>query len=218
MKFEIVPVDILAGDQFSPEFLAISPNNRIPAIIDTDPADGNAELPMFESGAILLYLADKADRFTPREPRARAEMMQWLFWQVSGLGPMAGQNHYFNRFALEKAPLAIERYLKETARLYHVLDTRLADRRHVAGDDYGLADMACHPWIKLHKLQSQDLADYPNLRRWYEEVLQRPAVGRAYARDRQMRAARQAGNEERSLFFHTTRSEYQAAVRREADQ
>lgn len=182
LPYRIVPVNISAGDQFTPEFLAIAPNNRIPAIVDHDAPGGPVSL--FESGAILLYLADRIGRFVPppAQVHARAEVLQWLFWQMGGLGPMAGQNHHFSQYAPEKIPYAIERYVKETNRLYGVLDRRLADRAFIAGDEYSIADMASYPWIVPHARQGQDLADFPSLKRWFEAVRARPATGRAYAR------------------------------------
>ncbi|MCZ2496323.1 thiol:disulfide oxidoreductase [Xylophilus sp. Kf1] len=180
LPYQVHGVNISQNDQFKPEFLKIAPNNRIPAIVDQQPADGGAPLPMFESGAILLYLAEKIGRFIPADLRGRQEVSQWLFWQMGGLGPMAGQNHHFGTFAPEKIPYAIERYVKETARLYGVLDRRLADRDYVAGD-YSIADMAIYPWIVPHTRQRQDLADFPNVQRWFERIAARPAVQRAYA-------------------------------------
>ena len=179
LPYRIVPVNIGAGEQFRPEFLAISPNNRIPAIVDHAPADGGPPLPVFESGAILLYLAEKTGRFLPPGPRGRVEALEWLFWQVGGLGPMAGQNHHFGTFAPEKIPYAIERYVKETARLYGVLDRRLAGREFVA-DTYSIADMAIYPWIVPYERQQQNLEDFPNLKRWFAAIQARPAVIRAY--------------------------------------
>jgi len=181
LPYTIRPVNIGAGEQFRPEFLAISPNNRIPAILDHAPADAGPPLPVFESGAILLYLAEKTGRFLPAEPRGRLEALQWLFWQMGGLGPMAGQNHHFGTFAPEKIPYAINRYVTETARLYGVLDRRLAGRAFIAGDDYSIADMACYPWIVPHERQGQNLDGVPNVKRWFETIRARPATVRAYA-------------------------------------
>ncbi|MFD2232809.1 glutathione binding-like protein [Phaeospirillum tilakii] len=182
LEYRIVPVDITKGDQFKPEFLAFSPNNRMPAIIDPAPADGGAAVTVFESGAILLYLAEKTGRFLPSDLRGRKTVMEWLFWQVGGLGPMAGQNHHFNLYAPERIPYAIERYVNETRRLYGVLDRRLAGRPFIAGDDYTIADMACYPWIVPWQRQQQTLEDYPDLKRWFEAIAARPATQRAYAR------------------------------------
>jgi len=181
LPYHIHPVDISAGDQFKPEFLAFSPNNRMPAIIDTAPADGGEPITVFESGAILLYLAEKTGQFLPASTRARKAVLEWLFWQVGGLGPMAGQNHHFGLYAPEPLPYAIERYVKETNRLYGVLDRRLAQQPFVAGDDYTIADMASYPWIVPWKKQQQNLDDFPHLRRWFDAVRERPATVRAYA-------------------------------------
>ena len=176
----IVPVSLNAGEQFRAEFLAISPNNKIPAIVDHAPADGGAPLALFESGAILLYLAEKTGRFLPHDARSRTIVTQWLFWQMAGLGPMAGQAGYFRVYAPEPLPFAIERYTKETRRLYGVLDRRLAQSAYVGGDAYGIADMACYPWIVPHAGHGQDLAAFPDLARWFAVVGARPATKRAY--------------------------------------
>jgi GST-like protein len=180
LEYRILPVDIGRGEQFRPEFLRIAPNNRMPAIVDHDPSDGGAPVSLFESGAILLYLAEKTGRFVPTDLRGRAEVLQWLFWQMGGLGPMAGQNHHFSQYAPEKLPYAIDRYVNETNRLYGVLDRRLADREFVAGADYTIADMASYPWIVPHERQGQDLNDTPNLKRWFEAIKARPGTVRAY--------------------------------------
>ena len=181
LPYKIFPVDITQNDQFKPDFLKISPNNRIPAIVDYDPVDGGEPISLFESGAILLYLAEKTGKFIPQDLRGRQEALQWLFWQMGGLGPMAGQNHHFNRFAKEKIPYAIKRYVDETTRLYGVLDRRLADRDFVAGSEYSIADMAIYPWIARHSWQDQNLNDFPNLKRWYDAIANRDATKRAYA-------------------------------------
>ncbi|AGL83094.1 GST-like protein [Pseudomonas protegens] len=181
LPYTLYPVNIGLGEQFKPEFLKIAPNNRIPAIVDHQPADGGQPLSLFESGAILLYLAEKTGQFLPQDLRGRQEALQWLFWQMGGLGPMAGQNHHFSQFAPEKIPYAIKRYVDETARLYGVLDRRLADRKFVAGSDYSIADMAIYPWIASYKKQSQKLEDFPHLQRWFNSIQARPATERAYA-------------------------------------
>lgn len=181
VEYKIHPIDISKGDQFQPDFLKISPNNRIPAIVDNDPLDGQGPLSIFESGAILQYLAEKTKQFYPTDIRHKADVNQWLFWQVGGLGPMAGQNHHFNIFAPEKIPYAQERYIKETARLYGVLNTALKDRDFVAGE-YSIADMAIYPWIVPYQNQSQDLNDFPEVKRWFDHIAQRPAVIAAYRR------------------------------------
>ena len=180
LPYRIVPVDIGRGEQFRPEFLAIAPNNRMPAIVDHEPAEGGGPISVFESGAILLYLADKTGRFIPADLRGRVEVLQWLFWQMGGLGPMAGQNHHFRNYAPEKIPYAIDRYVNETNRLYGVLDNRLSDRPFLAGSDYSIADMASYPWIVPYERQGQDLADFPNLERWFRSIEARPATVRAY--------------------------------------
>ncbi len=182
LPYAIHPVDIGAGEQFKPEFLAFSPNNRIPAIVDTKPADGGEAVTVFESGAILVYLAEKTGWFLPRDPRHRNTVLEWLFWQVGGLGPMAGQNHHFGVYAPEKLPYAIDRYVRETNRLYGVLDRRLAGRAFLAGEDYSIADMATYPWIVPWERQQQKLDEFPNLKRWFEAIPARPATQRAYAK------------------------------------
>jgi GST-like protein len=202
--YRIVPINIGAGDQFKPEFLAVAPNNRIPAIVDRAPADGGEPISLFESGAILEYLADKTGRFLPRDVRGRAEVMQWLFWQMAGLGPMAGQNHHFGQYAPEKLPYAINRYVNETNRLYGVLNKRLADRPFVAGD-YSIADMAAYPWVVPHERQGQNLADFPHLQRWFEAIRARPAVERAYALARTVNTTPSVNDEKsRAILFGQT--------------
>ncbi len=204
LPYEIVPVNISKGDQFKPEFLAIAPNNRIPAIVDRAPKDGGAPISVFESGAILEYLADKTGKFIPVDVRGRAETIQWLFWQMGGLGPMAGQNHHFSQYAPEKIPYAIERYIKETNRLYGVLNKRLADRPFVAGSDYTIADMASYPWIVPHARQSQKLEDFPHLHRWFEAIKARPATVRAYQRAQEVNTAPTVSEEGKKLLFGQT--------------
>ena len=186
LPYRIVPVRIGEGEQFRPEFLKISPNNRIPAMVDHAPEGGGEPVPLFESGAMLLYLADKTGRFIPRDVRGRAEVLQWLFWQMGGLGPMAGQNHHFSQYAPEKIPYAVERYVKETNRLYGVLDKRLADRPFMAGADYTIADMASYPWIVPYERQGQNLDDFPNLKRWFHEIAARPGTVRAYEKAKEV--------------------------------
>ncbi len=181
LDYRITPVRIGEGEQFKPEFLRIAPNNRIPAIIDENPADAGEPISVFESGAILLYLADKIQRFIPQDLRSRNVCLQWLFWQMAGLGPMAGQNHHFVQYAPEQLPYAIERYVKETSRLYGVLDRQLSDGRDYICGDYSIADMACYPWIVPHEKQRQNLVDFPSLTKWFDRVAQRPGTQRAYA-------------------------------------
>lgn len=178
VAYTIHPINIGQGDQFAPDFLKISPNNRIPAIVDDEPASGES-ISVFESGAILQYLADKTGQFLPTALHVRVEVLQWLNWQMGGLGPMLGQNHHFTKYAPEKIPYAIERYVKETARLYGVLNKQLEGRDYIAGD-YSIADMACYPWIVPHEGQGQDLNDFPNVKRWFETIKARPAVVTAY--------------------------------------
>jgi GST-like protein len=179
LDYTIHPINIGKNEQFQPDFLKIAPNNRIPAIVDHAPTDGGAPISIFESGAILLYLAEKTGKFIPAEARGKVTVTQWLFWQMGGLGPMAGQNHHFAIFAPEKIPYAIDRYVKETARLYGVLDRQLAKGPYIAGD-YSIADMAAYPWIVPYERQSQKLEDFPHLKRWFETMQARPAVIRAY--------------------------------------
>lgn len=179
IPYQIIPVNIRQGEQFEPEFLKIAPNNKIPAIVDSAPANGGPALPLFESGAILLYLAEKTGQFLPQDLHGRNEVLQWLFWQMAGLGPMAGQNHFFSQYASETIPFAIDRYVNETARLYKVLDQQLAGQQFIVRNEYSIADMACYPWIALHQRQQQDLVNFPHIKRWMESLQTRPAVIRA---------------------------------------
>jgi GST-like protein len=178
LPYNVVPVDIAAGDQYEPEFLKISPNNKMPAIIDPEGPDG-APITLFESGAILIYLADKTQRFFPQTPRERYVVLQWLMFQMGHVGPMLGQAHHFRQYAPEKIPYAVERYTNEAARLYRVIDRRLAETTFIAGDEYTIADMAIFPWLRSHENQGQTLDDYPSLKRWYEGMEARPAIRRA---------------------------------------
>ena len=177
LPYEIKPVNIAAGEQFKPEFLAISPNNRMPAIVDPD-GPGHKPISVFESGAILQYLGRKTGKFFPAEERACVEVEQWLFWQMGGLGPMAGQAHHFRNYAPDKIQYGIDRYTQECNRLYGVMNKRLADRDYLAGA-YSIADMACFPWIRPYKNQGQDLAEFPHLKAWFERMEARPAVAKA---------------------------------------
>jgi GSH-dependent disulfide-bond oxidoreductase len=201
LPYKIHKVDIGKGDQFKPEFLVISPNNRMPAIVDHEPKGGGAAISVFESGAILLYLAEKIGTFIPSDIRGRVEVLQWLFWQMGGLGPMAGQNGHFNTYAPEKVPYAIDRYTKETTRLYSVLNKRLADRRFVAGDTYSIADMASYPWIVPHERHKQVIGDFPQIKRWFDEVGARPATVKAYAN---VEAPKPMTDDERKVLFGQT--------------
>ena len=201
--YRVVPVNIGAGEQFKPEFLEISPNNRMPAIVDHTPIGGGKPMSVFESGAILLYLAQKTEQFIPPDVRGNVEVLEWLFWQVGGLGPMAGQNHHFSRYAPEKIPYAVERYVRETNRLYGVLDRRLADREFVAGE-YSIADMAAYPWIVPHEAQGQNLADFPNLSRWFAAIGARPATVRAYEIANRFDSNPTMTDEQRKILFGQT--------------
>ena len=198
--YRIIPVNIGKGDQFKPEFLRIAPNNRIPAMIDTAPSGGGEPISVFESGAMLVYLGDKTGRFLPRELRPRTEVLQWLFWQMAGLGPMAGQNGHFNVYAPEKIPYAMKRYIDETSRLYKVMDNRLADREFLGGE-YSIADMACYPWVVPFKVHGQDLDKFPNLKRWFESIRARPAVERAYALAATINTAAPMSDEAKKILF-----------------
>lgn len=204
LDYIIHPINIGKGDQFDPAFLKIAPNNRMPAIVDQAPADGGAPIPVFESGAILLYLAEKTGRFIPADIRGRVEVLQWLFWQMGGLGPMAGQNHHFVQYAPEKIPYAIDRYVNETNRLYGVLNKRLADRRFVAGEAYSIADMASYPWTVGHERQQQRLQDFPHLERWYREIEARPATVRAYELGPTYRSAAGMDDAAKKILFGQT--------------
>jgi GST-like protein len=180
IPYQVVPVHIGKGDQFKPDFLKISPNNKIPAIVDPDGPDGEA-IAMFESGAIMLYLAEKSGwKFLPQDMRRRYEVIQWLMFQMAGVGPMLGQAHHFRKYAPEKIEYAIDRYTKEAHRLYTVIDRRLAESEYLAGE-YSIADMATYPWLRAHKWQGQDIAQFPNLQRWYSAVRGRPSVQRGIA-------------------------------------
>jgi GST-like protein len=201
LDYRIVPVDIGAGDQFKPEFLAISPNNRMPAIVDRAPADGGAPIPVFESGAILCYLAEKTGQLLPAAPRERKTVLEWLSWQLGGFGPMLGQNHHFTRYAPEKIPYAIDRYQREAARLYGVLDRHLADRGFIAGNALSIADLACHPWAAAHAWHHIDLADYPEVRRWHDALAARPAFVRAYAVEQSFKRPAEMTEEMRRNLF-----------------
>lgn len=202
LPYEVRWVNIGKGDQFKPEFLAISPNNRIPAIVDHAPADGGEPVSVFETGAILVYLAEKTGRFLPAEPRGRKAVLEWLFWQVGGLGPMLGQHGHFKLYAPERITYATDRYRNETLRLYGVLDRQLAQSEHVAGADYSIADMACFPWVQTYKAQEVDLAAFPHIQRWYGAVKQRPGLRRGMDVGRkQINRRPQDDAETRKLLF-----------------
>ncbi len=202
LPYNVVPVDIAAGDQFEPEFLRISPNNKIPAIVDPEGPDGEP-ISLFESGAILIYLAEKTGRFLPSSPRERYAVLQWLMFQMGHVGPMLGQAHHFRKYANEEIPYAVERYTNEAARLYRVIDRRLAETSFIAGDEYTIADMAIFPWLRSHENQGQSLEDYPNLKRWYEGVESRPAVRRGLDVGKELRRTldRNMDEETRRILF-----------------
>jgi len=207
LEYAVKPVNIGKGDQFDPAFLKISPNNRIPAIVDHAPAGGGKPISVFESGAILLYLAGKTGHFIPKDLRGQVETLEWLMWQMGGLGPMAGQNHHFAHYAPEKLPYAIDRYVKETSRLYGVLNKRLAGRDFIVGKQYTIADMAAYPWV-IPDRQGQDIDDFPNLKRWLAAIRARPATARAYARAKEINPVprRPHTDEERKILFGQDRS------------
>jgi GST-like protein len=203
LPYELVPVNIGRGEQFRPEFLAISPNNRMPAIVDDDPPGGGEPIAVFESGAILVYLAEKVGKFLPTDLRGRKDVLEWLFWQVGGLGPMCGQNHHFAIYAPEKLPYAIKRYVDETNRLYGVLDRRLQGREWICGE-YSIADMAAWPWIVPWERQGQKLDDFPHLQRWFLAMGARPAVLKGFAVGRDLGAGKLPDDEARKVLFGQT--------------
>jgi len=214
LEYKIFPVNIGKGEQFKADFLAISPNNRIPALVDHEPKGGGKPISVFETGAMLVYLAEKTGKFLPAEGAARYEVMQWLFWQMGGLGPMAGQVNHFKNYAVDRLPYAIDRYVNEVNRLYGVLNRRLADREFVAGG-YSIADMACYPWIVPWERQGQNLDDVPNLKRWFNAIKARPATERAYALVPKINP-NQGGirtEEERRILFGQTAASVAAAAR-----
>ncbi|HUA79499.1 MAG TPA: glutathione S-transferase N-terminal domain-containing protein [Dyella sp.] len=203
LPYRVMPISLSKGEQFDPAYLAISPNNKIPAIVDRDPMGGGEPVKLFESGAILLYLAEKIGRFIPKDVHGRAEVLQWLFWQMAGLGPMAGQIGHFNVYAPEKVPYAIDRYTRETARLYGVLDRRLADRTFIAGE-FSIADIACYPWIVPHEAHGQRLDTFANVKRWFDGMATRPATLRTYKDVENVYAPKHAlSEEERQVLFGT---------------
>ena len=201
LEYKIHPINIGQGDQFEPDFLKIAPNNRIPAIVDHNPVDGGEPISLFESGAILMYLADKTGQFNYSDLRDRTNVLQWLMWQMGGLGPMAGQNHHFSQYAPETIPYAIDRYVNETARLYAVLNKQLCQSEFIAGDEYSIADMACYPWVVSHQKQSQDLNDFPHLKRWFETIKTRPATIKAYQISEKINPPKTFTDEEKALLF-----------------
>ncbi len=207
--YKIIPIDIGKGEQFEPDFLKIAPNNRMPAIVDHEPHGGGAPVSVFESGAILLYLAEKVGAFLPSDLPGRFKALEWLFWQMGGLGPMAGQNHHFSGYAPEKIPYAIERYVKETNRLYGVLDRQLAGRDFIAGD-YSIADMASYPWIVPYERQGQNLGDFPNLKRWFDAIKERPATIAAYEKGAAINRPAEMTDEAKKILFGQTATSHKA--------
>jgi GSH-dependent disulfide-bond oxidoreductase len=207
LPYRLVPVNIGKGEQFTPEFLAISPNNRMPALVDNTPTGGGDPVAVFESGACLLYLAEKTGKFMPADLRGRYNVTQWLMWQMGGLGPMAGQNGHFLLYAPEKIPYALERYSKEVDRLYGVLDAQLGrTNAFVAGADYSIADMAIFPWIRTHKMQQVALENFPNVERWYNGLFERPAVKRGLDLGKELRAGGLTEEARKALFGQTAQS------------
>jgi len=208
LPYTLHPVNIGSGEQFRPDFLAIAPNNRMPAIVDPSPADGGAPISVFESGAILLYLAEKTGRFLPADVRGRTVVTQWLFWQMAGLGPMTGQYGHFHVYAPETIPYAQDRYAREAQRLLGVLDRRLEGRTFLAGDDYTIADMACYPWISPYAKAPLDLEPHANVRRWRQTIAERPATSRAYAiaEDPRFAGPKELTDEQRRVLFGPSRS------------
>lgn len=203
LEYEAHPIDIGEGDQFKPEFLAISPNNKIPAIVDRDGPDGRP-ISIFESGAILIYLAEKSGTLMPAEPRARVEMLQWLFFQVGHIGPMIGQIHHFRDYAPEKIQYAIDRYTNEGKRLYGVLDQRLSQAQYVAGDDYTIADIAIWPWLRGYEKEGLPMDDYPHVRAWFDRIGERAAVQRGLQVLREYRREGPMSEREREIMFGQT--------------
>jgi GST-like protein len=206
LSYTIKPVNIGKGEQVAADYLRIAPNNRMPALVDHQPEGGGGPISIFESGAILLYLAEKTCRFIPADLRGRVETLQWLFWQMAGLGPMAGQNHHFANYASEKLPYAIKRYRDETNRLYGVLNKRLADRPFVAGGDYTIADMASYPWVLPYARQGQNIDDFPHVKRWMQTIAERPATISAYAKGKAVNSGSGITEDSKKILFGQTAS------------
>jgi GST-like protein len=213
LKYKIIPVNIGKGEQFKTDFLTVSPNNRIPAIVDHDPPGGGKPIPVFESGAILVYLAEKTGKFIPKDIRGRVAALEWLFWQMGGLGPMSGQNNHFSNYATDKIQYAMDRYRNEVNRLYGVMNKRLADHEYLAGE-YSIADMACYPWVVPWERQGQKISDFPHLKRWFDVIAKRPAVVKAYEWTPKINPG-QGGirtAEERAILFGQTAQSVTAAA------
>ena len=204
LPYKVIPVNIGKGDQFKPEFLAITPNHRIPAIVDPD-GPGGKPLTLFESAAIMIYLSEKTGgKLIPKDPVGRYRCLEWMMFQMGGVGPMFGQYNHFANYAVEKLPYAIDRYVKETSRLYGVLNKRLAGRDFILGKQYTIADMAAYPWIVPYERQQQNLDDFPNLKRWFEAIRARPAVERAYARAAEINSQPTMTEEAKKIMFGQT--------------
>lgn len=208
LGYEVVTVDITAGDQFKPDFLAIAPNNRMPAIIDHDGPDGG-DISIFESGAILIYLAEKVGKFLPETGNARYSVMQWLMFQMANLGPIAGQAHHYRDAAPERVPYSIQRFTDEAGRLYGVMDSRLAEATYLSGDDYSIADMACWPWVRVHRYHGQPWEDFPHVKRWFDLVAGRPAVqkGMELLTDKRAKTRDVLDDKSRDILFGKTQME-----------
>jgi len=203
LEYELTPIDINRGEQFVQRFLRIAPNGRIPAIVDSVPEGGGPPVSVFESGAILIYLAEKTGALLPPSLRARAEVLEWVMWQMAGLGPMLGQNHHFNVYAPEKVPYAIRRYNDEASRLYAVLDQRLAEREFIC-TDYTISDIVCYPWVARHERQQIDLDDFPSVKRWFEGISERPAVIEAYRQAKTVNVGAPVTEASHSVLFGQT--------------
>jgi GSH-dependent disulfide-bond oxidoreductase len=213
LAHRIVPISLSRGEQFRPEFVRISPNSKMPAIVDYAPAGGGEPIPVFESGAILLYLAEKTGRFVPSGARARLEVLQWLFWQVGGLGPMAGQAHHFLKYSPQKVEYAMHRFRTETARLYKVMDKQLAKHEYLAGE-YSIADIAAWPWVVRHDWQEQNLDDFPNVKRWFGAVGARPAVKRGAEAGAEFQSAMLSmSDEDKKRLFNLRDKDFGSASR-----
>lgn len=200
IPYRIIPINISKGEQFNPKFLKISPNNKIPVVIDRKPDRSNKPIVIFESGAILLYLAEKTAQFIPTDLIKRTEVLKWLFWQVSNLGPMLGQNQHFNQYASEKIPYAIRRYVNESIRLFKVLNNKLAHCQYICGQ-YSIADMACYPWILKHPFLTLQLDDFPHLKRWFDELALRPAIISAYQKGKAINTTPTVTEESKKFLF-----------------
>jgi GST-like protein len=214
LKYKVIPINIGKGEQFKPDFLKVSPNNRIPALVDHEPNGGGAPISVFESGAMLVYLAEKTGKFLPASGPARYDALQWLFWQMGGLGPMSGQNNHFKNYAVDKLQYAVDRYVNEVNRLYGVLDRRLEGRDFVAGE-YSIADMASYPWVVPWERQGQNIDDFPNVKRWLERIKARPATERAYLLVKEVNpnAGGIRTEEERRILFGQTAASIAAAAK-----